>query len=355
MIRIDIRTPSGSYPILIGLGLHAEVGALARDALGRERDAVVVTNPTVGAHYSKTVVDGLEISGFSTALAEVPDGERYKNLDTVRKLYSRFLEVNLQRDGVVVALGGGVVGDMAGFAAATYMRGIRFVQIPTSLLAMVDASVGGKTGVDLPEGKNLVGAFKHPDMVLIDPNALATLPNEEKANGMAEIIKHGLIGDSALFDRLERAAPGDFLSIVDEAVRVKVGLVQEDPFEKGDRALLNLGHTFGHAFELLSDFQLKHGSSVAVGLVAAAKLAEELGKCDSTLVERIERTVNLHGLPKRIGGYNADEVIDAMKNDKKRDMGHLRFVVPITPGRAEIITHIPPETVRKAVKWVLSD
>ena len=203
----------------------------------------------------------------------MPEGEQYKTLETVSDLYTQFLAARLDRRSTVVALGGGVVGDLAGFAAATYLRGVHFVQVPASLLAMVDASVGGKTGVDLPQGKNLVGAFKQPDLVVIDPDVISTLPTAEFRSGLAEIVKHGVIDAPDLFSRLEDEGPTSMSHMIVEAVRVKVRIVEEDPFERGRRAILNLGHTFGHALELVSNFSVRHGEGVALGMVAAAAMA----------------------------------------------------------------------------------
>ncbi|MCP4678489.1 MAG: 3-dehydroquinate synthase [Deltaproteobacteria bacterium] len=354
MKRIDVKTPNGTYPIEICENLCAQVGPRIRDLLKRTCAAIVVTNPTVGEHYLEPVVSSLKGAGFQADAAEIPDGEQYKTLETIEDIYDRFLEVGLDRSGVVIALGGGVVGDMAGYAAATYMRGVPFVQMPTTLLAMVDASVGGKTGVDLPQGKNLVGAFKQPEGVLIDPSVLATLPGEELSVGMAEVIKHGLIGNADLFERLERETPTDLAALVDEAVRVKVNIVERDPFEKGDRVLLNLGHTFAHAFELLSDFQLKHGAAVAVGLVASAVMGTELLECDASLVHRVENAVIKQGLPTRMSGFDVDEVVGAMRHDKKRADGLLRFIVPRAPGETRIVTDVEDVIVRATVAKVLA-
>ncbi len=354
MKKIDVKTPAGEYPILIGHKLRDQIGSLLGDLLNGPRAAVVVTNPTVGALYLEPVISSLQAAGFHSDAAEVQDGEQYKTLETIEDIYDRFLEVNLDRSGVVIALGGGVVGDMAGFAAATFMRGVPFVQVPTTLLAMVDASVGGKTGVDLPQGKNLVGAFKQPEAVLIDPEVLQTLPTDELAVGMAEVIKHGLVGDAALFEHLEREKPGDYALLVENAVRVKVDIVERDPFEKGERAVLNLGHTFGHAFELLSDFQLKHGQAVAVGLVAAATLGAKLGECDPSLIERVERALETQNLPTRMSGFTVDEVLQAMRHDKKSAEGRLRFIVPEAPGAAKIVSDVSQEIVGKAIAKVLS-
>ena len=228
----------------------------------------------------------------------------------------------------MIALGGGVIGDMAGFAAATYLRGVPLVQVPTSLLAMVDSSVGGKTGVDLPQGKNLIGAFKQPSAVIIDTTVLESLPGVEFRAGLAEIIKHGIIGHADLFCQLEEHGPTSLTQLVADAVRVKVRIVEEDPFEQGRRALLNLGHTFGHAIELVSNFRVRHGEGVGLGLIAAARMAVALDRCPPALADRIEQVVDRVGLMTRLAGYDGDAILDAMVHDKKRAGRTLRFVIP---------------------------
>ncbi len=355
MRKIDVKIKGSPYPIFIARGARARIGALIRDEVGHGGDVCVVTNTTVGPLYVGDITSSLEGAGFDVAVAEVPDGEPYKTLATISELYARFLQIGLDRKGLVLALGGGVVGDMAGFAAATYLRGVPFVQMPTTLLSMVDASVGGKTGVDLPAGKNLVGAFKQPEMVAIDPEVLLSLDPEELASGMAEVVKHGLIGDAALFEMLEREAPRDFERLVDAAVRVKVRVVERDPLEKGERATLNLGHTFGHAFELASDYTVKHGVGVGVGLVAAARMAVALGEADASLVGRVEAALVRQNLPTRLRGYRPDDVLDAMRHDKKRAKKRLRFIVPNEPGRCSILEEVPEDAVRQAVSSVLED
>ncbi len=213
-------------------------------------------------------------------------------------MYDDLVAAGIDRSGIVVALGGGVVGDMAGFAAATYLRGIRFVQIPTTLLAMVDSSIGGKTGVDLPQGKNLVGAFKQPELVVVDPDVLSTLPSAEFRNGLGEVVKHGIISDPVLFAQLQADGPESLESMLARALRVKIGVVERDPFEQGERAHLNLGHTFAHAFEQVSRYAIPHGQAVSVGLMASAHLSVISGHCQPDLPARIEdvldRLVDAH-------------------------------------------------------------
>jgi 3-dehydroquinate synthase len=283
-------------------------------------------------------------------------GEHHKHLGTVARLYDGMASAHLPRSGAVVALGGGVVGDVAGFVAATWMRGVRrLVQMPTTLLAMVDASVGGKTGIDHAAGKNLIGAFRFPDLVLIDPRFLQTLPPREVRSGLAEVIKHGVIADPALFDAVaNHDGPMSTLMTTDliaRAVKVKVEIVTRDPFEQGARALLNLGHTFGHAYELASEFTLTHGEAVAVGLVTAARLSERLGLAEPGLAARIAATLERVGLPTRWHGAPAEVLWQVMSQDKKRVAGGLRFVLPRTIGHCVLIE--PGDVTQEQVLGVL--
>ncbi len=263
---------ASAYDILIAEDLLPQAGArLLAARLGPGR-CTVVTNPAVAKHHRAAFCAALAQAGFEPVICEVPDGEAYKTLKTAGDLYERLAEARMSRDEAVIALGGGVVGDMAGLVAATWLRGVPFVQVPTSLLAMVDASVGGKVAVDLPQGKNLVGAFKQPALVLIDPAVLSTLPAGEFRSGLAEVLKTAVIGDPALFEALAGAGPDSLAGMIADTVRVKATIVERDPYEAGDRSWLNLGHTFGHALELVSGYSLRHGEGVALGLVAAAEL-----------------------------------------------------------------------------------
>jgi len=240
---------------------------------------------------------------------------------------------------------------MAGFVAASWLRGVPFVQIPTSLLAMVDASIGGKVAVDLPQGKNLVGAFKMPVLVLVDPLVLRTLPGVEFRCGLAEIAKAAVIGDPALFEQLAGSGPASLTGMIADAIRVKVRIVEKDPFETGERAWLNLGHTFGHALELTSDYRLRHGEGVGLGMVAAAEMSAALGHCDHTLPVRIRRVIERLGLPVETA-FDPDEAITAMGVDKKRRGRGLRFVLPARIGQVEIMSDAPLEAVRAACETI---
>ena len=265
MTRITVPTPEGHYHICIGDGILAQAGRLLANRAVSKGQVAIVTNSDIAAHYAETLSESLRQEGYTPVLCLIPEGEAHKTLATIGNLYDQFVAAGLDRRSPIIGLGGGVVGDMAGFAAATYLRGAPFVQIPTSLLAMVDASVGGKTGVDLPQGKNLVGAFKQPTVVIIDPAVLAELPAAEFRSGLAEIVKHGILGAPELFRQMEVEGPTALTQMIADAVRVKVEVVIEDPFERGRRATLNLGHTFGHAIEQVSGYRLRHGEAVAVG------------------------------------------------------------------------------------------
>jgi shikimate kinase/3-dehydroquinate synthase len=336
---LGVRYPGGSYPVHLGTGLLPRTGELLGSPAA-PRQMVLVADPTVAGLYASTVLRSLEEAGHTAILHTVPEGEASKTLDTVRTLYDAFLEARLDREGVVVALGGGVVGDMAGFAAATYLRGVAFVPLPTTLLAMVDASVGGKVAVDHPRGKNLVGAFKQPDRVLADLATLGTLSPDQRANGLAEVIKSGLIADPALFEQIESYGPAPLPWLVERALRVKIAVVGEDPYERGRRAVLNLGHTVGHALELLSGYALPHGSAVSVGLVAAARLSAHLGFCDPSLPSRAERTLARVGLPIACLDVAPAQIWEAMATDKKRRAGRPRFVLLRDVGDVVLADHV---------------
>jgi len=342
--RMPVQTPTGSYEIHLGEGLLARVGELAWER-GLRGKVALVTNPTVGDLYASPVAQSLREVGFEPVICQVPDGEAHKTLDTVRSLYDQFIAGGLDRYGAVLALGGGVIGDMAGFAAATYMRGVPLVQLPTTLLAMVDASVGGKVAVDHPRGKNLIGAFKQPELVVIDPLALATLDEAEMRSGWAEVIKAGVIGSPSLFDHLEERGDELSLPVITEAIRVKVAIVEEDPYESDRRAVLNLGHTFGHALEVLSGFTLRHGEAVSIGMVAAARTAVALGLCDDTVEGRLAALLQRFGLPTRYEGYGPKEVWEAMATDKKKRGKKLRFVLPGAIGQVVVTDQVPKAVI----------
>ena len=338
--RIRVDAPGGAYDIFIEPGLRQRIHARVTGFALGER-IVVGTNPTLMSLYGQELAAGLP----NAAVVTMPDGEQYKTLATTAQLYVDFVGEGLDRSGTVIALGGGVVGDTVGFAAATYMRGVRLVQMPTSLLAMVDSSVGGKVGVDIPEGKNLVGAFKQPAVVLIDTDVLDTLPEREWRCGMAELIKHGLLADPLLLDMAAHSQAEDRAELVARAIQVKVDVVTEDPYERGIRAHLNLGHTFAHAIERVTHYGWLHGEAVGVGLVAAARLSYALGLADAALPGQVEAIVTTVGLPVRLGDLDAEELYAAMGTDKKWQAGKSRFVLLRGIGHAEIVNDVPKAAV----------
>jgi 3-dehydroquinate synthase len=364
---IRVRTPGGKYSIMLGSGVMAELGERAR-GLGLGTRVVIASDTNVAPLYASRVVGVLEGSGFRASVAVMPAGEQHKSWESVETFVEAFLDAGLDRGGWVAALGGGVVGDTAGFAASIYMRGVDFVQLPTTLLAMADSSIGGKVGVDHARGKNLLGAFKQPALVVADLDVLASLPAEQVACGMAEVIKAGVIADPVLFDRLDDRRPTtddgkqatyDLRSTIYESLRraieVKWGIVERDPHEAGERALLNLGHTFGHAFEKCTGYNRPHGYAVAQGMVVAFRLAEALGMCDEASGARVERVLSKYGLPIRwgapdlVGDGAVERVWEAMMLDKKRVDGRLRLVLPEAIGRVRLVDDAPEAAIRKAL------
>jgi 3-dehydroquinate synthase len=305
------------------------------------QNPILVTDENVARFHAERVMTSLRNTGFAPEVLTIPAGEVHKNLATVQKLWDGFLEHGLDRRSTVIALGGGVIGDMAGFAAATYMRGINWVCVPTTLLSMADASLGGKTGFDLPQGKNLIGSFYPPKLVLADPQMLETLPRREFISGLAEVVKHGIIADPDLFDLCARGlecVQADLEQVVKRAMAVKLRIIEDDPYEKGFRAALNLGHTVGHAVELVSGFRLRHGEAVSIGMVAEAKLAERLDRAGKGLSDKIREVLDKLGLPTQIPQeLPREEIIRTMKVDKKKNAKAIRFALPVDIGKVELV------------------
>ncbi|MFN8471676.1 MAG: 3-dehydroquinate synthase [Anaerolineae bacterium] len=347
--RLTVQAPDGTYDVLVGRGLLTDLGPKLV-ALGLTGPAALVTDEAVAPLHASTAAESLAGAGLPSTLVVLPPGEAAKTLDTVRLAYDAFLAAGLGRDATVVALGGGVIGDLVGFAAATYLRGVAFVQAPTTLLSMVDASVGGKVGVDLPQGKNLVGAFKTPRLVLADLATLDTLPLAEVTAGLAEVVKAGIIDDPELLVHLETEGPEPLAWSVTRAIAVKQRVVEEDPYERGRRAVLNLGHTFGHSLESLSGFRLRHGECVAIGMVAAAHLAARLGYAAPALEARIRSVLVKLGLPTGAPGYAPADIYAGMFVDKKKAGGKLRFIVPRDVGDVIVVGDVPVDDVMAAIE-----
>jgi 3-dehydroquinate synthase len=331
-----IRGMGAGYDVRVIPGCLASIGEtlISRGLAG---PTAVVSDENVAPFFADRVVKSLEKAGLSPHLVVIPAGESCKTLETVAGLWQAFTQVRLERGSTVIALGGGVVGDLAGFAAATYLRGIAWVAVPTSLLAMVDASLGGKTGFDLPGGKNLVGAFHAPRFVLADPLVLQTLPDEELRSGMAEVVKHGIISDPALFATCARGwseVRPNLDEIVRRAIGVKAGVIQADPYEQGLRASLNLGHTLGHGLEVASGYRLRHGEAVSIGIVAATRLAVRKEIANPELNMEIQQVLDGLGLPTEIPpDLDRSLIAAAIGLDKKRSGGKVRFVLPVRIGK----------------------
>jgi shikimate kinase/3-dehydroquinate synthase len=335
----EVAQPPHAYTVGIGAGSWA---GLTQALMDRNIDGpfVVISDSNVRALYADAI---REMTGAS--VLAFPAGETSKTLAMVEHLGQACLESGLDRGGAIISLGGGVASDIAGFVAATYMRGVRWVALPTSLLAMIDASVGGKVGVDLAGGKNLMGAFHPPDLVLSDTQALGTLPMDEMRAGMTELIKAALVGDPTLFDWLRTDGAQPTLHWLERALAVKIAIVERDPFERGERAALNLGHTVGHALERATGYALRHGEAVAVGLVAESRMAERTGLAAEGLANQVEEILSRVGLPTRIAGVPVFEVIQAMTSDKKRRAGETRFSLPIRPGEIRVGCSLPETLV----------
>ncbi len=354
LIHVDGKTAEqNAHQVQVVLGRHhlsamgeydAIVGQISYLKNVPMQNPIIVTDENVAKfHLEKiqSVVDAKSVI--------VPAGEAYKNLETTSHLWKAFLENGLDRKSTVIALGGGVIGDMAGFAASTYMRGIQWIGLPTTLLSMVDASLGGKTGFDLPEGKNLIGSFYPPKLVLADPSLLLTLPERELISGMAEVVKHGIISDPDLFAMCNRGmdwVKNNLEEVVKRAMAVKIRVIEEDPYEKGIRAALNLGHTVGHAVELVSKFKLRHGEAIAIGTVAEAKYAARIGLAGVGLVEAVTESFKSLGLPIQIPDEMPRvEIIRAMRMDKKKNAKAIRFALPVEIGKVELVDVTDLESV----------
>ncbi|QSJ17600.1 3-dehydroquinate synthase [Nostoc sp. UHCC 0702] len=357
---INVNLPEQSYEIAIAPGIIDQLGQhLAGLNLGKK--VLVVSNPTIFKHYGERAIASLTSAGFEVASYSLPPGERYKNLNSIQKLYDIALENRLERTSTMVALGGGVVGDMTGFAAATWLRGINVVQVPTTLLAMVDSSIGGKTGVNHPHGKNLIGAFHQPRLVLIDPEVLKTLPMREFRAGMAEVIKYGVIWDTELFSQMEASKnlnqfryvkPELVDTILTRSCQAKADVVGKDEKEAGLRAILNYGHTIGHAVESLTGYRLiTHGEGVAIGMVAAGQIAANLGLWQQEDTERQNALIQKAGLPTKLpDGVDIEAIIEALQLDKKVKAGKVRFILPTQIGMVTISDDVPSETIREVLR-----
>ncbi|MEA5468501.1 3-dehydroquinate synthase [Spirulina sp. 06S082] len=356
-IRVDL--PQNAYDIAIASGGLDKIGEQLQPLkLGKK--VLLVSNAAIFKHYGERTQKSLENAGFEVISHLIPPGERYKTLKSIQKIYDTALKHHLERSATFMALGGGVVGDMTGFAASSWLRGVNFVQVPTSLLAMVDAAIGGKTGVNHPQGKNLIGAFYQPKLVAIDPLVLKTLHPREFRAGMAEVIKYGIIWDADLFDRLEAAKRLNSYYFIDKELletillrscQAKAEVVSQDEKEAGLRAILNYGHTIGHAVESLTGYRsINHGEAVAIGMVAAGEIALKLGMWSDRDAERQNALIEKTGLPTKIpADLDADAILEALKSDKKVKDGKVRFILPDRIGAVTISDRVGEEEIRSAI------
>lgn len=343
--KVEVSLSGRSYSILISTGLLDELGKQVKKVASPYcRKIVVVSNKKILELYKDKVLQSLTNEFDKVYFFLIGDGERYKTLVTAQKLYDFLIKNQIERHDAIIALGGGVVGDLAGFVAATYLRGINYVQVPTSLLAQIDAAIGGKTAVNHSRGKNLIGAFHQPKLVIIDPSVLATLPKRELKAAMHEVIKYGVIADKTLFylvkEKREKILSGDkdiLKEMIFRCCNIKAGVVSRDEHEKGERRILNFGHTVGHALESATNYRrFKHGEAVGYGMIAAANIAQEMNILKDEERKEIEQVVISYGLSTQIKNINLDLVLQAMQQDKKSLAGQLIFVLPEQIGRVII-------------------
>jgi len=349
-----------SYPIVIGPGTVDEAGdVIAQRWQGRR--SLVVTHPSLASIYGDRLRAALRQAGFQTDLISIPEGESSKSLEWAQRLYDAAIQYGFDRTSVFIALGGGVVGDLVGFAAATYMRGVGFAQVPTSLLAQVDASVGGKVAIDYGGAKNLVGAFHQPCAVVIDTDTLKTLPDRHYHAGLAEVVKYGIISDADFFSYLEqhreeivRKDPTVLAFVIRRCCELKAAVVAADERDLGMRAILNYGHTAGHALEAAKglDTSLLHGEAVAIGMMVAGWIAVEMGRVGHDFVERQRRLLEALGLPVSVSIDSVDPLMEWMLLDKKAVDGSLRFVLPSRMGAVDLVADVQPDTIRRALQAV---
>jgi len=357
--EITVALGDRAYPIVIGRDVLDRLPDML-DRAGARGAVGIVTDANVGRLHAHAIMTRVSDAGYTPVVATMPAGEAAKKLERIDELTGAFLEGGLDRSSAVIALGGGIVGDVAGFAAACYMRGIPYVQVPTTIVAQVDSSVGGKTAVNHALAKNIIGAFHQPAGVLIDLEFLTTLPERELRAGLAEVIKHGVIADAELFAFLESNAEairsGDLDALaypVRRSCEIKAGVVAEDEREHGRRADLNYGHTFGHAIEAVTEYgRFLHGEAIALGMEAAARLARDIGLVDDAFVLRQRSCIEAYGLPVQWADLPVAKTLDAMKRDKKARTGVLKFVVPDRMGHVVHRTDIAPEQAAAALEGV---
>ena len=355
MKKVRLRLGRDSYNIHIAPGLLTQTGARLKE-IGFSDKLVVITDPTVKSLYGNTLKQSLTSSDFKVLILEVPEGEEQKSLETAGRLYRELTDFYAERTTPILALGGGVIGDLTGFVAATYLRGVPLIQIPTTLLAQVDSSIGGKVAVNHGLLKNKIGAFYQPRLVISDIATLKTLTTGELSDGLAEAIKYGVIQDEELFTYLERNL--DQIKALDEraletivfrSVKIKAAVVEKDEMDFGLRQILNYGHTVGHAIESVSDFQVRHGEAVAIGMLAAARISNKLDILGKNELIRLKNLIARAGLPTEIPSFQLEKLIQVMKHDKKIWQGKMKFILPRTIGEVFITEEVSTSMVEQAL------
>ncbi|MBN1177563.1 MAG: 3-dehydroquinate synthase [Dehalococcoidales bacterium] len=358
MKKLKVELGISSYDVRVGSGLLPRVGLWLKEREFSGK-AVIITDTNVGELYADDLERGLANAEFEVTILEVPAGEEQKSLETAARLYDDLTDAYTERNTPVLALGGGVIGDLAGFVAATYMRGVPLVQVPTTLLAQVDSSIGGKTAVDHGKLKNIIGTFYQPRMVVADIDTLATLPEEEITNGLAEVVKSAVIRNRRFFDFLDinidkalECHPSVMETLVLETARIKADIVEKDEKEEGLRGILNYGHTIGHAIEAVSNYEIKHGQAVAIGMMAAAKISSRMEVLDGGEIVKLEQIIERAGLPTQMPDMDKEAVWQAMQHDKKVLQDRIRFVLLKSIGDAFISDEVDPELVEEVlVGW----
>ncbi len=353
--KVKVKLSDRSYDILIGSGLIVDSGRLIKASLPNASRLVVITNDEINKLYGRNLKTSLKEAGFDFAIVTVPAGERYKSLTSANKLYGKLLNFGADRETVIVALGGGVIGDLAGFVAATYMRGIPLVQIPTTLLAQVDSSVGGKTAVNHRLAKNIIGAFYQPQLVIIDPETLRTLSARELRTGLGEVVKYAFISGDPLFEKVKSVLPltdniSDLVPIIIDCCRFKADVVGEDEHDLGRRAILNYGHTIGHALEAVAGYrQYNHGEAISVGMMGAALVARAKGWLSEDEVQDFKALAGAAGLPLTMKNIDPDKVLEHLKHDKKRTKGSDNFV--LLKGRGKpVVSSVDPRVIKETLR-----
>jgi len=344
-----------SYEIHIGAGLLGRAGQLTAESIPGEY-AVVISNPMVKELYGGLLESSLDAANIKTEVLEIPDGEEYKSLDSAGNLYTSFADLLAERSTPVLALGGGVIGDLAGFVAATFMRGLPLVQLPTTLLSQVDSSIGGKTAVNHGKLKNMVGVFYQPKLVISDIATLKTLPEKEFINGLAEVIKSAAIADAEFFafleanlEKIKARDEATMEEVVYRCASIKAAVVSQDERDAGYRNILNFGHTIGHGIETASSFNIKHGAAVAIGMVAAAAIAVRTGVLEEDEAQRLKKLIRLAGLPTEVTPGNTEKIMQAIKHDKKVAFGKVKFILPRRMGETLISDEVPIALVNEVL------